>query len=128
MRELELADHLSICWERTTLYPDSVEEIFLNVDNKKHINILEEFKQRFDVLYGRLDSKHYYVKFTSRANYDQFTSQSLLLAKPYYVFEGDVLSLVRVQREAGDIIELEPLDDFDITNTLAKILGFRDDY
>lgn len=128
LRELELADHLSICWERTTLRSDSVEEIFLNVDNEKNINILEEFKRRFGVLYGRLDSKHYYVKFTSRANYDQFTNQSLLLAKPYYVFEGDVLSLVRVQREAGDIIELEPLDDFDITYTLAKILGFRNDY
>ena len=80
------------------------------------------------MLYGRVDSKYYYVKFTSRTSYDQFTSQALLLSKPHYVFEGDVLSLLRIQREAGDIIELEPLDDFDVTYTLAKILGFRNDY
>lgn len=81
---------------------------------------------RFGAIYGRLDSKHFYVKFPERACYDRFTSYALLLAKPYYVFEGDVLSIIKVRRETEDIIELEPLDNFDITVTLAKILGYRE--
>lgn len=128
LRELALAGHLSICWEKTTLGTDSIEEIFLNVVDENHIKILEELKKRFSVLYGKLDPKHYYVKFTSRTSYDQFTTLALSLPKPHYLFEGDVLSIIRVQREAGEIIELEPLDDFDITYTLAKILGLRNDY
>ena len=128
LRELALAGHLSICWEKTTLGTDSIGEIFLNVVDENHIKILEELKKRYSVLYSKLDSKHYYVKFTSRTSYDQFTTLALSLPKPHYLFEGDVLSIIRVQREAGEIIELAPLDEFDITYTLAKILGLQNNY
>ena len=50
------------------------------------------------------------------------------MAKPHYVFEGDVLDLIRIHREYNGIVELMPVNSFDITSTIAKILGIRDDY
>ena len=127
LRELELGDHLTISWERTTLRSASIKEnIFDEGKEDTSRKILDELQLRFGAIYGRLDSKHYYVKFPEHACYDRFASYALLLAKPYYVFEGDVLSIIKVRRKTEDIIELEPLDNFDITVTLAKILGFRE--
>jgi len=127
LRKLELSDHLMISWGRTTLRSTSDEEYLFDEDkDDESCEILNELQVRFGAIYGRLDSKHFYVKFPERACYDRFTSYALLLAKPYYVFEGDVLSIIKVWRETEDIIELEPLDNFDITVTLAKILGFRE--
>lgn len=50
------------------------------------------------------------------------------LAKQYYVFEGDVLDVIRIKREYDGIVELEPWDSFDVMNVLAKLLGLRTDY
>ena len=49
-------------------------------------------------------------------------------AKYYSVFEGDVLDMLRVKREYAGIVEIGPLNSFDITSTLAKVLGLRNDY
>ena len=78
--------------------------------------------------HGKADFKHYYVRFKTTDSFNMFKKHALELSHPYYVFEGDVQKVLRVKREYHDIVELEPLDHFDITNTLAKILGLRSDY
>ena len=59
-------------------------------------------------------------------DYEEFKTFALDLAKPHYIFEGDVLDLLRVNRESQGIVELNPWDDFDIKMTLAMILGERE--
>ena len=69
-----------------------------------------------------------YVRFKTTDEFNKFKNYALELSRPYYVFEGDVEKVIRVRREYRGIVELEPLDSFDITSTLAKILGLRNDY
>ena len=65
------------------------------------------------------------MKFRNREDYNQFRKYALELAKQHYVFEGDVLGLIRIKREWDGIVELENFDLFDILNVLSKILGLR---
>ena len=89
------------------------------------LNILQE---QYDVFYTKADFKHYYVRFKTIDAFRDFKNYALELSHPHHVFEGDVEKIIRVRRKYHNIVELEPLDSFDITNTLAKILGLRNDY
>ena len=64
----------------------------------------------------------------SKKKYFEFKLKALAMAKPHYVFEGDVLDLIRIHREYNGIVELMPVNSFDITSTIAKIIGIRNDY
>ena len=96
--------------------------------DEEEIKILKVLAEKYDVTYAKADDKHYFVRFKSTDGFNAFKKYALELSQPYFVFEGDVEKIIRVRREYRDIIELEPLDSFDITNTLAKILGLRNDY
>ena len=80
------------------------------------------------MFYTKADFKHYYVRFKTIDAFRDFKNYALELSHPHHVFEGDVEKIIRVRRKYHNIVELEPLDSFDITNTLAKILGLRNDY
>lgn len=128
LKEIILQDHLTINWE---LMPDvelEQPEIYLVSLNQEEIKILDVIAKQYDAIYAKADLKHYYVRFKTVAAFTAFKNYALELSQPYYVFEGDVQKVIRVKREYHNIVELEPLDSFDITNTLAKILGLRDDY
>jgi len=128
LREITLQDHLTINWE---LRPDiefEQPEIYLVPLAQEEVKILDVLTERYDAIYTKADFKHFYVRFKTKEAFDKFKKYALELSHPYYVFEGDVEKVVRVKREYRDIVELEPLDSFDITNTLAKILGLRNDY
>lgn len=58
----------------------------------------------------------------------EFKEYALSLAKGKFVFEGDVLDMLKIKREYAGIVEIGPLNSFDITSTLAKVLGLRNDY
>lgn len=47
------------------------------------------------------------VRFKDTKSYKSFKRYALELSKPYYHFEGDVLDLVRVEKEYEGIIELK---------------------
>ena len=128
LKEIILQDHLTVNWE---LRPDiefEQPEIYLISLDQEEINILNVLAEQYDVIYAKSDLKHYYVRFKTVAAFTAFKNYALELSQPYYVFEGDVQKIIRVKREYHNIVELEPLDSFDITNTLAKILGLRNDY
>lgn len=85
-------------------------------------------KKDWNVIVSKANSRYYSVRFRDKATYESFRRQALQLAEPHYVFMGDVLKLLHIHRESEGIGELYPIDSFDITSTLAKILGLRKDY
>ena len=70
----------------------------------------------------------YSIMFANKDKYIEFKEYAMSLARGHFVFEGDVLKVLNINREYAGIVEIGPLDSFDITNTLAKILGLRKDY
>lgn len=127
LREIAFSDHITINWKSKPDIKFEQPEIYISL-NEEEIKILNIFQEQYDVFYTKADFKHYYVRFKTIDAFDNFKNYALELAHPYYVFEGDVEKVIRIRRQYHNIVELEPLDSFDITNTLAKILGLRNDY
>ena len=128
LSEIALSDQITISWESM---PDAVSEqaeIYLTSHDQEEIRVLNVLKAQYDAVHDKADFKHYYVRLKTTETFDKFKKYALELSRPYYVFAGDVEKVIRVRREYHGIVELEPLDSFDITNTLAKILGLRTDY
>lgn len=126
IEELYLEDVITINW-RHSWSENKSNNLFKEADFTE-INILEKFSKEWEITYSKVDSSCYSIKFNSIEQYEKFKRYSLKLAKPYYFFEGDVLDLVRINREYGGVVELNPVDSFDINNTIAKIIGLRNDY
>lgn len=101
-------------------------ELYVMPDNKER-DIIEKFKKDWNVIVSK-ENLQYSIRFRDKATYKAFRENALQLAKPHYVFMGDVLKVLHIYREADGIVELYPVDSFDVTSTLAKILGLRDDY
>lgn len=125
--EIVLSDHITINWESKPNIKFEQSEIYISLDEEE-IKILNILKEQYDVFYTKADFKHYYVRFKTIDAFDNFKNYALELSHPHYVFEGDVEKVIQIRRKYHNIVELEPLSSFDITNTLAKILGLRDDY
>lgn len=89
--------------------------------------VLNVFIEKYNSVVTKKDNG-FLVRFGDRKLFDDFKKYSLELSEQYYIFNGDVLDLVRVEKEYDGIIELKLWDSFDIKNTLAKIMGFRKDY
>ncbi|MBL1225236.1 serine/threonine-protein kinase [Enterococcus sp. BWR-S5] len=132
IKEIEFESNILVNWKLTVRDLDSSygtvkTSLKLDFNNQREIDILDKFKEIWNIVYKKSDEK-YIVRFQDKNSYSEFKKFSLQLSKPYNIFEGDVLSLVKIQRFYDEIIELKPLDSFDITNVLAKILGLRNDY
>lgn len=126
--EYDILDHLVIDWSHTSAAFPEEPNLFMQ-ESGNIITILNSFQEKWgDAICSKIDANHYIVRFKTRAQFMQFRKFALDLAKPYYVFEGDVIDLMRVNREYDDIVELIPWGEFDITCTLAKIIGLRDDF
>lgn len=127
LEEIVFINQITINWESIPDVISEQSEIYLcSQDQEK--KILEALKKKYGIVYDKADFKHYYVRFKAVDEFERFRKYALELSRPYKVFEGDVKKIVRVRREYHGIVELEPLDSFDITSTLAKILGLRKDY
>ncbi len=128
LKKIVFSDNISISWE---LYPSielSKKDVYLVSLDERELEILKVFKEKYDVCYFKSNFNHYYVMFNSLEEFRKFKNYALKLSKPYYIFEGDVKELVQIKRKYNNIVEIEPLNSFDIINTLAKILGLRTDY
>lgn len=127
-KRIAIEDYLYIDWKNSTfenLEEDSV--LYIQPDNKEW-DILNEFKAVWDAIVSKVDASHYSIRFKDRESYESFRKYAFKLAEPYYMFMGDILSFLKIYRESDGIIELYPLDSFDVTNTIAKLLGLRDDF
>lgn len=125
-KTLPLDELLSVNWHSSTYEVNADDSLYKESDSEE-TRILEKMKAEWEISFSKIDSKHYSIKF-SKKKYFEFKLKALAMAKPHYVFEGDVLDLIRIYREYNGIVELMPVDSFDITSTIAKILGIRDDY
>lgn len=127
--DIGIESHVLINWEETKNDHSLTDfrGLKLNLENTKEIRILNKFKEKYNIVY-RKRNKKYSVLFEDFEKYLEFKEYAINLSKQYYTFEGDVLDIVRIQREYEGIVELNDLDSFDVTNVLAKILGQRTDY
>ncbi len=125
--EIVFSDYITINWESEPDIKFEQPEIYISLDEEE-IKILNILQEQYSVFYTKADFKHYYVRFKTIDAFDNFKNYALELSRPHYVFEGDVEKVIQIRRKYHNIVELEPLNSFDITNTLAKILGLRNDY
>lgn len=128
-----LENEILINWEKSifSYNYDSNKNIYMGlyIDNRNSEleKILNRFIEEYNPVITRRE-EDFLVRFTDEKLYNNFKNYALELSKPYYIFEGDVLDLVRVEKEYEGIIELKLWNSFDVTNVLAKILGIRKDY
>lgn len=97
-------------------YQEEVEEIE---------KILKEFKLKFNPIITK-KNKYFIVRFEDKKSYNHFKDYAINLAKPYFVFEGDVLALVKIKYCYDGIIELYPMKSFEIMSVVARILGLKE--
>lgn len=128
LEQLDLLSYIQINWKATSDIEMSDEKIYLDILDNNIEETLSMFHQVYNVICGQLDRWHYYARFKTTEEYIKFKTKALELSRPYFVFEGDVNKIIQVNRQYHGIVELQPLDSFDITNTLAKVLGLRNDY
>jgi serine/threonine protein kinase len=133
LANFNLTDHVLINWDRTQSFDTNDDEtelfesIYIDEENKAN-EILSILKKRWTISYNRIDGEFYSIKFRNHKQFDKFRKYALQLSKPYYIFEGDVLDIVNHYDYANGIVEIKLSRIFDIPNTLAKILGLRNDY
>lgn len=127
--DIKIEEHLLINWKQTQNDNSllEIQSLYLNCVADDEMRILDSFRDRYDVVYRKRKEK-YSVIFKNAEKYYQFKNDAISLSKPYYIFAGDVLDIIRIKREYNGIIELNELDSFDVKNVLAKILGLRTDY
>lgn len=126
---LSFRDYFFINWDRTRNFEINNDNLNLfKPQNEKEVEqILLEFQKQWNIVFSKTDNNQFSIKFEAYSEYLKFRDCSLTLSKPYHIFEGDVLDLIRTKREYDGVVELESFDSFDIKNTLSKILGLRDD-
>ena len=88
--------------------------------------MLKQLKKKHPSMIFDFSSKDNSAKiyFPNHGSYEKFRQESLEIAKPHYVFEGDVLDIMRIKRKSKNCIELH-LSFFDIENVIPKLLGLR---
>lgn len=128
LKEIVISDHIAVNWKSNPKERIEEPEIFINSQHEEEEKILNVLRKRYDVTYAKDGHNHYYVRFQTMDAFNAFKQYALELSRPYYIFEGDVLDLIRVRRNYHGIVELESLDSFEVTSTLAKILEIRTDY
>lgn len=130
--DLQYDDEILVNWEKSVFFYDMIDSNMglLNQpyqEYKEMDNILKEFNEKYNSIVTKKGDS-FVVRFEEKKSYIAFKKYALELSKPYYFFEGDVLDLIRIEKEYEGIIELKPWNSFDIGNVLAKIMGFRSDY
>lgn len=125
--KIEIIEHISIDYENISVVSKEENNIFLESKCEEE-KILLEMKKKWKIIIGKNNAKYYSVIFETKDRYMEFKEYALSLAKGKFVFEGDVLDMLRVNRKYAGIVEIGPLNSFDITSTLAKVLGLRNDY
>ncbi|MFI3167842.1 MAG: serine/threonine-protein kinase [Bacillota bacterium] len=125
-KEAQLDHHVFVNWDKTLngfSYPQ--ENMYYKEPMEKLLAILEEFKLKWGIIFQQVGINEFTIMFQAKSSYDDFVKFSIDTAKGYYIFEGDVLDILRVENEYDGIVQVKNFNTFDITNTLAKILKIR---
>lgn len=103
IREIDFIHHVEINW-RTSVYGEAEGGSLYKAEEHDEEQILSLFGQKWDAICSKADAKHYSVKFKERAAYESFQHFALTLAKHYYVFEGDVLDVIRIKQNMTGLL------------------------
>lgn len=125
VKDIDLSENLSINWDATA-YDDSTEPLLFREEiNQSETDVMEAFQCNWDIVYRKIDDSHYLVRFNSKKCFESFEKYALALSASNDIFEADVQYILSNPQRYGNMVELRPLDSFDITNTIARILGLR---
>lgn len=128
--DISCENEILVHWEETIAnygVNNTYMGLFKEDDCEKEVKILNEFGKKYSAVFTKKDNG-FLIRFEDRNLYKEFKKYAIELSEPNSIFNGDVLDLVRVEKEYDGIIELKLWNSFDIKNTLAKIVGFRKDY
>lgn len=103
IREIDFIHHVEINW-RTSVYGEAEGGSLYKAEEHDEEQILSLFGQKWDAICSKADAKHYSVKFKERAAHESFQHFALTLAKHYYVFEGDVLDVIRIKQNMTGLL------------------------
>lgn len=129
--EFNFIEHIMIDWDRTQYYETIERDEELLDSNylrkeKDVIDILYAFKQQWKINFSRINCDYYSIQFTTSRQFEKFREYALAHAKPYYIFEGDVLRIIDRPVFVGNMVELKFGIVFDIPHTLAQIVGMKE--
>lgn len=130
LRHIRFDLNVTIDWDSTDLADTERrsigEQLIVDQSTPALINdVLERLVVDWNASYAALDRQRYAVFFRSVAEYERFAKHAREIAAPHYVFEGDVLDLLRPTAARGDITELGWDESFDLAVTAAKVVGLR---
>ncbi len=123
----EIEYEILINWEHTKHFFDDDNKIdlkdgYIIKKEEERERTICEFKKKYNASVYNQKNDSRLIVFHNYAEYSIFKSESLEKAKPHYIFEGDVLDLLRLKRQSKNAIELE-FNSFDLDSTLPKLLG-----
>lgn len=124
-------EHISISPERTESYlVNDDDDVMFDIHyQKKEIQIqktLSKFQMEWKVICNRVDEENFSIKFTTYKQYEKFRKYVLELSRSHYVFEGDVMDILKHPNFIGNMVELKLNRIFEIPDTIAKIVGQRE--
>ena len=82
-----------------------------------------EFQKKWGIRWTIINQETCSIKFNSYSKYLKFKKNALEIARPHYIFEGDVLDIFRNPNFIGNIVEIQVSRVFAIPHTLAKLVG-----
>lgn len=129
--DVNLTEHILINWDWKQNYESNEDdtELFDGViidEEKGEKLVLSEFRKKWGITYDRINNYTYSIKFDTISQFEKFSEYALEASKSDCSFEGDVLDIVNRANYFDEIVEIELFRDFEVQNTLAKILGLRD--
>lgn len=129
--DISLDDYILVNWDKTISNYDNkiadMELFYEESDQNKMKEVLSKFFEKYNAVATKKGSD-FVIRFEKYEIYNDFKNYALKLSEPYYIFNGDVLDLIEIEKEYEGIVELKAWDSFDILNVLAKIIGLREDY
>lgn len=129
--DISLDDYILVNWDKTiSNYDNKIADMgvfYEESDQNKMKEVLSKFIEKYNAVATKKGSD-FVIRFEKYEIYNDFKNYALKLSEPYYIFNGDVLDLIKIEKEYEGIVELKAWDSFDILNVLAKIIGLREDY
>ena len=128
--EFNFTAHILINWERSANYLTNDDDDFffdksyLEQEEQERM-LLTIAAQKWNIKSQILNADYCSLKFHSYRQYQKFRQHALQLAKPHYIFEGDVLEMFSNPSFIGSMVELKLSRVFGLGHTLATILGLK---
>lgn len=131
--QAELINNIDICWDRTISYLENLdnsplfekETAFQMAFEKNIENICQKLTNQWGGSYDLFEDKIRFI-FDEASQFEKLKEYGFQLAKPHYVFEGDVIDLFRKSKMIDKQIIWDLDKEWDISILLAKILGLKE--